>query len=331
LEPEPGLKQDESGQAKEDVAPAPGSPSTPNHRKRLWLRQEQAPPLFCQSEGRSLAQPLVTHENVAEEYVTWPTDKGYLNVGCVNRQDERSLTLKYRMGTNAPIVARPAYLPPDPKVLGDSGVILAVSRDGFIYAVRESDGSLLWRFATAEPIVEGPAVIDDRVYVATQPGGMYCLDIKSGKSLWWAPNVMRFVAASQARVYVVDRWDRIEVLAASSGARLDTIAAERIPVKFLNTDNDRIFLADSAGVIQCLHEIELREPLEHGKDRKQAADETSAAEQKQAASTEAGEKGGKKAGQAGAKKEAPAPKEPKAKKAGKKAAEAGAADAAPTP
>lgn len=264
-----------------------------------------------------MVQPLVMRETAADEFVAWATDKGYLNVSFLNRQEERNLELRYRLTTDAPIAARPAYQPPDPNVSGDSGLILAVSGDGFVYAIKELSGDTLWQFATSEPIVEPPAVVEDHVYVPTQIGGMYCLDIKTGKSLWWAHDVMRFVAASETRVYVSDRLGRLLVFNTRKGSLLDTISTETIPIKLLNTDTDRIYLADSSGLIQCLHEIEQTQPLEHGKQRKQAAAEA--------------EKPAKKAESAASKKEPSAPKEPKATKAtkGEKKTDAAApADAA---
>jgi hypothetical protein len=143
--------------------------------------------------------------------------------------------------------------------------------------------------------------------------------------------VLQFVAASQGRVYVVDRLGRILVLNAQNGARLDTIVAENVPIKFCNTDTDRIYLADSSGRIECLHEVEQREPLVHGKDRKQAVEEKSAEEQAKAAPAEAAEKPAKKARPAAPKKEPTAPKESRPKKGEKKVAEPGAADAAANP
>jgi outer membrane protein assembly factor BamB len=299
-----------------------------DRRQNVRLRQQYIPPLFCQSLGRAMVQPLVTHENLAEEYVAWATDVGYLNnrgwgyfhIGRINCQEEKSLELKFRLTTHAPAVARPAYLPPDPKVTGDSGLVIAASGDGYVYAIREKDGNTFWQFSTGEPVIEAPVVIETRLYVVSQLGGMYCLDIATGKDVWWAPNVLRFVAASQTRVYVVDGQGRILVLNAQNGARLDTLATESIPVKLANSDTDRIYLADGMGLIQCLHEVEQSQPLVHGLERKQAAEEKPAedkAEKKQRAQSAS-----KK--EPATPKEPAAPKEPKAKKAGKKAADADA-------
>ena len=228
------------------------------------------PPLFCRSYGRALVQPLVTRDDPGGEYVVWPTDKGYLYFGRIDREMINAFVVRYRLETGAPIVARPGYLPPDPKVIGDSGLVYAASGDGFVYAVKEEDGGTLWRFSTGEPIVVSPAVIGDHVYVATQLGGMYCLGAKSGKNLWWTPGVVQFVAAGKDRVYAIDRLGRLLILNAANGARLDYLPTQNIAIKLENTDTDRIYLIGRDGLVQCLHEAEQLKPIEHDKDRKEA-------------------------------------------------------------
>lgn len=251
-------KQEEGAEAKEKIGPE-------------LDRKVSDPPMLCRSYGRALVQPLVTRDDPGGEYVVWPTDRGYLNFARIDREIVNAFLLKFRLETGARIASRPGYLPPDPKVIGDSGVVYAVSEDGFVYAIKEEDGGTLWRFSTGEPIVRSPAVIGDRVYVATQLGGMYCLESKTGKNLWWTPGVVQFVAAGKARVYVVDRMGRILALDAASGARLDTIPTGNIPVKMSNIDTDRIYLIGRQGLIQCLREAGQTKPIEHDKDRKAAA------------------------------------------------------------
>jgi outer membrane protein assembly factor BamB len=250
----------------------PAKPQSEAERRRN-IRVDQKPPapVFCQSFGHALVQPLVTRDDLGGEYVVWPTDKGYLNLGRVNRDEGSTLGIKYRLTTGSPIVSRPAYLPPDPKVLGDAGVVFAASCDGFVYAIQEESGDTLWRFSTGEPIVDSPIVIGERVYVTTQLGGMYSLDIKTGKSVWWAENVARFAAASKTRVYAADSTGRLLVLSAASGARLDTIPTEGATSILANGDTDRIYLISDGGLIQCFRETEQVEPIVHNKERKEAA------------------------------------------------------------
>ncbi len=232
-------------------------------REDIRIRQDYIPPLSCQGIGRAMVQPVVGQQNTAEEFVAWPTARGYMNISRLDRRREDRFAVKWRLVTGAPISARPAYLPPDPQDPGSSGTLLAASNDGFVYAVRERGGETLWRFSTGEPIIEPAVGIDGRVYVSTQLGGMYAIDVATGQDIWWTPNVARFVAASKERIYVADKAGRLLSLNAETGQRLDSLPLENVPIKLANSQTDRIFLATDTGLVQCLHEIELVEPLLH--------------------------------------------------------------------
>lgn len=246
-----------------------------------------ATPLRCQGYGPAFVQPMVTREFVGGEYVVWPTDRGYLNFGRIERQTGNVLILKYRLQTRGKIVARPAYLPPNPKVLGDSGIVFAASTDGFVYAVLEDSGATLWRFSTGEPIRQSPAVIENHLYIVTDLGRMYCLDVKTGKSLWSLPGVAQFIAASKTRVYVTSPDGDLLALSAANGAKLATIPTLGSTMCLANTDTDRIYLISNGGLIQCLREIEQNVPLVHSKVRKDWAK----SETKRAKSEEEAESG----------------------------------------
>ena len=239
-------------------------------RENIRLHQAYIPPLACQSLGRTLIQPLVTRQNAGEEFVAWPTDRGHLNIGYIDRRSETSFSVKYRLETNEGIASRPTYRPS--QVPGESGLIYAASRDGFVHAVNESNGQSMWRFSTGEPILQPAVVIGDRVYVATQPGGMYCLDATTGKDLWFAPSIAQFVSAGKHRLYVTDKLDRLLVLNLATGARLDMIPLPPMPIKVINEQTDRLYLATSTGLIHCLREQELVEPIRHRQVKEPAED-----------------------------------------------------------
>ncbi len=105
-------------------------------RHGLRLQQERIPPLACQSFGRALVQPLITRQNEGEEYVAWPTDRGYLFVGRINRQEENRFEMRYKLETNAEIAARPTLLPPLSADPADSARHPSPSQDGFLHAIR---------------------------------------------------------------------------------------------------------------------------------------------------------------------------------------------------
>jgi len=230
-------------------------------RESFQLKPPGGTPLLCSTPGRAMVQPLVLQESAREESFAWSTDQGYMCVARINRTRGKSIELMYRLRTEAPIVTQPCYLPPNPAVLGDSGVIYGVSQDGFVHAIRERDGEDLWRFSTGGPIVENPVLVGPYLFVSNQLGGMYCLRAKELTQVWWAPDVFRFVAASKQRVYAADKLGQIRVLNAPTGTPVATIPTEMLPIKVVNADTDRLYLATKTGLIQCLHEMELSQAV----------------------------------------------------------------------
>ncbi len=235
------------------------------------LSQEVSPPLACQVLGRSMIQPVVAREDKAMDYVVWPTDSGFMFVAVLDRREER-FGVKYRLGTASAITAQPSYLPPSPETPTDPGALFASSNDGFVYAISDKSGDVLWRFSTGVPLVEPPVLVGETLYVATQPGGMYCVDAKSGAQKWWAPAVLQFVAKSRDRVYAVDKLSQLRVLDAANGSLLDTMSVVAQPIRLRNGDTDRVYLAAEGGLIQCLHEIELAEPIDYAAARRPKPD-----------------------------------------------------------
>ncbi len=187
-------------------------------RDNLRLNQEYRRPAVCQSNGRACVPPILIRQDREEEVVAWPTDRGVVTVARIDHRDMSIMTIKYEMKTDAAILAKLAYLPPDPKVNGDVGLIFAASTNGYVYAVTENGNSAPWKFPASEPLIQPPAAVENRVYFVTQLGGMFCCDAKTGKQLWWAPEVLQFVAASKQRVYASDRTGQTQVLDAKTGA-----------------------------------------------------------------------------------------------------------------
>ena len=171
------------------------------------------------------------------------------------------LSVAYRMELAKGVVMRPAYSPPDARIGGDSGVLFAASNDGFVHAIYERSGDSMWRFSAGGPIVAAPTLVDTSLYVSLQLGGLYCIDAKDGTQRWFAPGIVQFVAASKERVYAVDKFGRLQILNAKTGARLDNLPIPRLPIRVANNQTDRIYLASETGLVQCLREVEAVKPL----------------------------------------------------------------------
>src|SRR3954453_18186802 len=70
-----------------------------------------------------------------------------------------------------------------PVVAGDL-VLLSCSRSDSLMALDAATGATAWRFVADGPVRFAPAVWNERVYVTSDDGKLYCLDQASGKVLW---------------------------------------------------------------------------------------------------------------------------------------------------
>ena len=167
--------------------------------------------------------------------MTWVTDRGYLYVGRIDRRSEDSFVAKYRLGTNGTFSNPPAYLPPRSQSAGRFGRdFRAVPAMATSMPCWNAPAIFQWKFATSDPVIDSPVVIEDRVYVTTELGGMFCLNAKTGKQIWWAPEMLHFVAAGKQRVYAADKLGRLRILDARTGATLDSLPASAMPIKISN-------------------------------------------------------------------------------------------------
>jgi outer membrane protein assembly factor BamB len=87
-----------------------------------------------------------------------------------------------------------------------TGMLFVGTDAGTLHALDEA-GKQRWQFETRKPIKARPAAIGEAVYVASDSGFLYKLDVRSGREAWRA----RIDAGSPARIPVDQaktRWDR---------------------------------------------------------------------------------------------------------------------------
>lgn len=202
-------------------------------------------PDIYRSNGRVLIQPVVTPLSVL-----WPTDRGFLYSSQTLQKE-----LRYRMEAKQTIVSQPAYSSPNK--------VLATSIDGYVYCLHELSGDDLWRFSTGEPISNSPVPVGTSVYIVTDKGSLYCLDVESGEEKWSAPQVRRLVSVSKDRLYCLTVTGRLAILDVKTGGRIAQMAANQLDFFYTNALTDRILVATATGVVQCLHEVDLSFPLVH--------------------------------------------------------------------
>ncbi|HSQ54940.1 MAG TPA: PQQ-binding-like beta-propeller repeat protein [Gemmata sp.] len=94
-----------------------------------------------------------------------------------------------------------------PAVVGDR--VVFGSRDGFVYVLGR-EGKEQFRIDLGGPLVSGPAVAGDRVYVVSVPGRVVCLDPATGREEWRyelardgiKPNVFASPIVFRNRLYI---------------------------------------------------------------------------------------------------------------------------------
>jgi outer membrane protein assembly factor BamB len=209
------------------------------------IAEPKRSPVFYKSHGRAMVQPVPTDKSVL-----WTTDRGHLYVGYADKPGVR-----YRLEANDTIASRATYKAPNQ--------VFVASVDGYVYCIKEATGDLRWRFSAGEPISQQPLVVDDAVYVVTDHGNLFRINIENGVEQWSTPRVKGLLSASRDRLYCAGELGRVTVIDMKTGSRLASFEAVDLDIKFLNVLSDRIFLGTSNGIIQCLHELGQRYPLVH--------------------------------------------------------------------
>ena len=208
-----------------------------------FLEEPKRPVAVFRSFGRTMVQPTVSVNSVA-----WPTDEGNLYVALAH-----DAGLRFRLEAKDSIESAPAFLAPER--------VFVTSLDGYIYSVQERRGNIVWRFTTGEPISHSPVALIDTVYAITDRGNMYAIGADDGQERWLTSGIKRYVAGNDSRLYVMDTRNNLTVLDRASGSRIGALLTNQIDVPFMNVVTDRVILATSTGMVQCLRQTDLHWPV----------------------------------------------------------------------
>jgi outer membrane protein assembly factor BamB len=204
------------------------------------LEDHMANPWYSQSIGRIFHSPTVSGD-----FVSWPTNRGFLYVAQTHPP-----RVLYRIETASPATAPPSAL---------HDLIYVTSADGHIYAFRELTGKEAWRYSMGYVGTSRPAVVGERLYSASSEPMLHAVDAKTGEPLWTVPDITQFAAQGLKHVYGVDEFGRLVIVDFKTGKYVGTLPGSNYQAVF-NEQSDRIFLVNSRGFVQCLHEINAVEP-----------------------------------------------------------------------
>lgn len=244
----------------------------------------------CPALGHPLVQPVLTSQSLSEDYFGWVSDKGWMLIGRTRfKDDTHALKLLYKISLAPELLFinnshlnkvyvdyqndmnyRPTYNPKDQsevnmrkKPAGRGGMLLVGAQTGFIFAVNDISGDVDWQYCAGDGVIDPIGLTEAHCYATTYSGKFYCVELKTGSEVWHTERVRQFIAASAARIYILDLYGNLAALDKATGQRLDSIPLDLGTRAIFNVESDRIYLVAPDGLVQCLHEIESPEPVRY--------------------------------------------------------------------
>lgn len=204
------------------------------------------------ASGFSSARPLVTPKGVA-----WVTDNGQMNFA----NPKTSTAVSFRLKASNAIVSSPT---------GKGDMVFVASLDGYVYGVDRVKGSLDWEVTTGSGISTSPVPIGDYLFVVSDTQQLYKLDSRTGLYApgWETPmeGVDKFLGATRKSVFGLDSYNRLVVIDQKSGQQTSSIPVGDIALVLTNYESDRIYVASSEGLVQCVRDVSSPRPIFHSSD-----------------------------------------------------------------
>lgn len=206
-------------------------------------RSDELPARYSGRQG-AFAPPIV-----ARDRVLWTVPRGYV----YSREISADL-VQFRFQMDDDAGTPPAYMAP---------YVFAASRAGTVYGLDDITGAEIWRFG-AEASVSHPIVtVDGALLVVSERGAMIRLNPRNGLQVWFQRGVANVLSVGSGRVYALDTFGRLAVYDLATGRNFGAMPLPTVDLPVLNAATDRIYLATSTGLIQCLRETALAKPLAH--------------------------------------------------------------------
>ena len=248
-------------------------------------------PYPCAAFGIPLVAPIVGTQSYSNDYIGWSTNNGWLVFGKMVRNAANnpfSLYVKFQVRPNFSYVnesrignkvliprddvqSSPFFMAQDLSIQNmavrpenrQGGLFIIGSESGYVYALNDVTGELRWTYLTRTGVSERIAAFGKSVYIPTESGDFFSVNVETGYENWNAKNVAKTIAASDNRLYVADTLGRVVSIDRANGNRDKVLNVGLVDYKVFNRENDRIYLVSKDGVVQCLHETLLEEPIKH--------------------------------------------------------------------
>jgi outer membrane protein assembly factor BamB len=148
--------------------------------------------------------------------------------------------------------------------------LLVPSADHNLYAIDLLTGRVKWSYASAAPILQGPMVAGDTIYVVNEAGSLSSLEPETGSALWTTPTEGgQFLAVGATKLYLrswafdlylIDRQTGNVVAGPAATYQRAGLNLRELRLSFLNRYDDRLYFGSDSGLVICVREIGATEP-----------------------------------------------------------------------
>ncbi|MBI2170621.1 MAG: PQQ-binding-like beta-propeller repeat protein [Chloroflexi bacterium] len=137
------------------------------------------------------------------------------------------------------------------------GLVLFGASDGFVRALRASNGFKEWEFKTDKPVWSTPTVAGDTVYVGSLDHNLYALSLASGEPMWASPfsaggAIVSTPAVAGDKVFVGSFDRKLYAVDAATGREAWRFQGEGWFWSSPVSQGKRVYAADTKGVLYAL-------------------------------------------------------------------------------
>ncbi|MDR1382308.1 MAG: PQQ-binding-like beta-propeller repeat protein [Planctomycetaceae bacterium] len=134
---------------------------------------------------------------------------------------------------------------------------------GLVFAYDPQNAKLYWWQTIGSPVSGRPTVVKDKIYIPGFDKNFTCLNAQNGEVLWQTSGIETFISASPSRIYTKNYDNELVAVDSESGEQTILFSLKPYEQIYYNNANDRLYLITQNGLIQCLHEATLSEPVWH--------------------------------------------------------------------
>lgn len=206
------------------------------------LRDISLDPYLERVSGGANARPV---SGPLSDKIAWPTREGFVYVTELSGTPS---TL-FRLQTDGVVTGSVAAGPGEEYFFGTD--------HGQVYGIHATNsGEVLWTESLGVSVTSIPVLLKDRLFVVTEYGELFCLDLADGRRIWErsVKNVGRLDAAFDGKLYCEDLSGRFLALNALDGSRVATPVQFEPTVVVTNRETNRLYLVGDSGLVQCLRE-----------------------------------------------------------------------------